>query len=232
MKGNIRIKEIQEEERPYEKCMRFGASNLTDIELLAVLLRTGTRGENSLQLAEKLLHPVFSQEGILNIHKWTLEQLLQVKGIGKVKAVQILCLSELSKRLSKATAQPGLSFTTPSTIAKYYMEDMRHGSHESMKLLLLNTKTRLIGETDISKGTINSAVVSPRELFVEALQKNAVSIILLHNHPSGDPSPSKEDVLITRRIRDAGQLIGVELLDHIIIGNNCYTSMKEKGLLF
>lgn len=112
------------------------------------------------------------------------------------------------------------------------MEDMRHGSHESMKLLLLNTKTRLIGETDISKGTINSAVVSPRELFVEALQKNAVSIILLHNHPSGDPSPSKEDVLITRRIRDAGQLIGVELLDHIIIGNNCYTSMKEKGLLF
>jgi DNA repair protein RadC len=174
----------------------------------------------------------FSQEGILNIHKWTLEQLLQVKGIGKVKAVQILCLSELSKRLSKATAQPGLSFTTPSTIAKYYMEDMRHGSHESMKLLLLNTKTRLIGETDISKGTINSAVVSPRELFVEALQKNAVSIILLHNHPSGDPSPSKEDVLITRRIRDAGQLIGVELLDHIIIGNNCYTSMKEKGLLF
>ncbi|WP_334104193.1 RadC family protein [Muricomes intestini] len=232
MKNNIRIKEIQEEERPYEKCMRFGASNLTDIELLAVLLRTGTRGENSLQLAEKLLHPVFSQEGILNIHKWTLEQLLQVKGIGKVKAVQILCLSELSKRLSKATAQPGLSFTTPSTIAKYYMEDMRHGSHESMKLLLLNTKTRLIGETDISKGTINSAVVSPRELFVEALQKNAVSIILLHNHPSGDPSPSKEDVLITRRIRDAGQLIGVELLDHIIIGNNCYTSMKEKGLLF
>ncbi|CUX50482.1 RadC family protein [Clostridium sp. C105KSO13] len=231
MKNSATIKEILEEERPYEKCIRFGASNLTNIELLAVLLRTGTRGENSLQLAEKLLYPIFSQEGILNIHKWTLEQLLQVKGIGKVKAVQILCLSELSKRLSKATAQPGLSFTTPSSIAKYYMEDMRHGSRESMKLLLLNTKTRLIGETDISKGTINSAVVSPRELFVEALQKNAVSIILLHNHPSGDPTPSKEDVLITRRIWDAGQLIGVELLDHIIIGNNCYISMKEKNFL-
>lgn len=231
MKNNTTIKEILEEERPYEKCLRFGASNLTNTELLAVLLRTGTRGENSLQLAEKLLHPIFSQEGILNIHRWTPEQLLQVKGIGKVKAVQILCLSELSKRLSKASAQPGLSFTTPASIAKYYMEDMRHSSRESMKLLLLNTKTRLIGETDISKGTINSAVVSPRELFVEALQKNAVSIILLHNHPSGDPAPSKEDVLITRRIRDAGQLIGVELLDHIIIGNNCYTSMSEKGLL-
>lgn len=225
------MKEMLEEERPYEKCMRFGASNLTNIELLAVLLRTGTRGENSMQLSEKILYPVFSQEGILNIHHWTLEQLLQIKGIGKVKAVQILCLSELAKRLAKATAQSGLNFSTPSSIAEYYMEDMRHCRQEAMKLLLLNTKTKLIGETDISKGTINSAVISPRELFVEALQKNAVSIILLHNHPSGDPTPSKEDVLITRRIRDAGEMIGVELLDHIIIGNNCYISLREKGLI-
>lgn len=100
-----------------------------------------------------------------------------------------------------------------------------------MKLLLLNTKTRLIGETDISKGTVNSAVISPRELFVEALQKNAVSIVLLHNHPSGDPAPSKDDILVTRRIKDAGALIGIELLDHIVIGNNCYISMREKGLI-
>lgn len=231
MKDCNTIKEMLEEERPYEKCARFGASNLTNIELLAVLLRTGTRGENSMQLAEKILYPIFSQEGILNIHQWTLEQLMQLKGIGKVKAVQILCLSELAKRLAKATAQSGLNFSTPSSIAEYYMEDMRHKRQEAMKLLLLNTKTKLIGETDISKGTVNSAVISPRELFVEALQKNAVSIILLHNHPSGDPTPSKEDVLITRRIRDAGELIGVELLDHIIIGNNCYISLKEKGLI-
>ena len=100
-----------------------------------------------------------------------------------------------------------------------------------MKLLLLNTKARLIGETDISKGTVNASLISPRELFVEALQKNAVSIILLHNHPSGDPTPSKEDVLLTRRIRDAGSLIGIELLDHIVIGNNCFVSLKEKGFL-
>lgn len=220
-----------EQERPYEKCMRFGASNLTDIELLAVLLRTGTRGENSLGLAEKLLHPAFSQEGILNIHQWTLEQLMQVKGIGKVKAVQILCLSELAKRLSKANAQAGLNFTTPSSIAQYYMEDMRHGRRESMKLLLLDTKTRLIGETDISKGTINSAIISPRELFVEALKVNAVSIILLHNHPSGDPQPSEADIMITRRVFEAGILIGIELLDHIIIGNNCFISMREKKLI-
>ncbi len=100
-----------------------------------------------------------------------------------------------------------------------------------MKLLLLNTKSRLIGETDISRGTVNSAVVSPRELFVEALQKDAVSIILLHNHPSGDPTPSREDILVTKKVCEAGKMIGVELLDHIIIGNNCYSSMREQGIL-
>lgn len=226
-----KIKELHAEERPYEKCERFGAENLTDTELLAVLLRTGTRGENSLQLARRILHPFFGGDGILNIHQWSFEQLMQIKGIGKVKAIQILCLSELAKRLAKAGAGKELDFSSPATIANYYMEDLRHKQQEFMKLLLLNTKARLIGETDISKGTVNVAVVSPRELFVEALQKNAVSIILLHNHPSGDPAPSKEDILITQRIREAGEMIGVELLDHIIIGNNCYTSLREKGLL-
>ena len=225
------MKEMACEERPYERCERFGASNLTDSELLAVLLRTGTRGENALQLADKILHPVFSQKGVLNLHQWTYEQLMQIKGIGKVKAIQILCLAELSRRLAKATAQEGLNFSNPASIARYYMEDLRHANQEQMKLLLLNTKSRLIGEADISKGTVNSAVISPRELFVEALQKNAVSIVLLHNHPSGDPTPSKEDVLITRRIQEAGRLIGVELLDHIVIGDNCYVSLREKGLV-
>lgn len=227
-----KIKELHAEERPYEKCERFGAENLTDAELLAVLLRTGTRGENSLQLARRILHPVFAQEGILNIHHWSYEQLMQVKGIGRVKAIQILCLSELAKRLAKTGAGKALDFSSPATIANYYMEDLRHRQQELMKLLLLNTKSRLIGETDISKGTVNAAVISPRELFVEALQKNAVSIILLHNHPSGDPTPSREDILITQRILEAGEMIGVELLDHIIIGNNCYTSFREKGLLW
>ena len=225
------MKEMACEERPYERCEQFGASNLTDSELLAVLLRTGTRGENALQLADKILHPVFSQKGVLNLHQWTYEQLMQIKGIGKVKAIQILCLAELSRRLAKATAQEGLNFSNPASIARYYMEDLRHANQEQMKLLLLNTKSRLIGETDISKGTVNSAVISLRELFVEALQKNAVSIVLLHNHPSGDPTPSKEDVLITRRIQEAGRLIGVELLDHIVIGDNCYVSLREKGLV-
>ncbi len=217
------------EERPYEKCEQYGAENLTDAELLAVLLRTGTKGENSLQLAKRILHPDFAQEGILNIHQWSMEQLLEIKGIGSVKAIQILCLSELAKRLSKAEAQSGLNFSAPETIAQYYMEDMRHRKKEAMKLLLLNSKTKLIGESELSLGTVNTTLVSPREVFVEALRRNAVAVILLHNHPSGDPTPSKQDILITRRVTEAGRLIGVELLDHIIIGDNCFISLRDKG---
>ena len=225
------IKEMYRDERPYEKCEQYGAENLTDGELLAVLLRTGTKGANSLELAQKLLHPDFSECGILNIHRWTREDLLRVKGIGRVKAVQILCLSELAKRLSKASAASGLNFSSPDTIAQYYMEDMRHQQKEVLKLLLLNTRTRLISEVNISTGTVDTALISQRELFIEALQRGAVSIVLLHNHPSGDPTPSKEDVRITRRIQSAGSMIGIELLDHIIIGNNCFISLREKGFL-
>ena len=217
------------EERPYEKCEQYGAENLTDMELLAVLLRTGTKGENSIQLAKRILHPDFAQERILNIHQWSMEQLLQIRGIGKVKAIQILCLSELAKRLSKAEAQSGLNFSAPETIAQYYMEDMRHRKKEALKLLLLNMKTKLIGESELSLGTINTTLVSPREVFAEALRRNAAAVILLHNHPSGDPTPSREDVLATRRVIDAGKIIGIELLDHIIIGDNCFISLRDKG---
>lgn len=221
---------MYQEDRPYEKCERFGAENLTDAELLAVLLRTGTRGENSLELARRLIRSDRSGRGILNIHRWNFEQLTRVRGIGRVKAIQILCLSELAKRMARSAAVEGLDFSMPDTIARYFMEDMRHREKEILKLLLLNTRSRLIGEINVSTGTVDTALVSPRELFIEALQRNAVSIILLHNHPSGDPTPSLADVQITRRIYEAGALIGIELLDHIIIGDNCFVSMKEKGV--
>lgn len=231
MAQSCTMKEMLEEERPYEKSRRFGEKSLTDIELLAVLLRTGVKGENSLELAKKILYPDENPQGLAGVHQWTYEKLTKLKGIGAVKATQILCVLELARRLSKAGAVKRLSFTSPASIADYYMEDMRHQKQEHMKLLMLNTKTMLIGESDISKGTVNASLVSPRELFIEALEKNAVSIILLHNHPSGDPTPSKEDILITRRIREAGNLIGIELLDHIIIGNNCYISFVEKRMM-
>ena len=224
------MKALPGEERPYEKCISKGASALSNTELLAVLLRCGTQGENALDLAKRLLYEE-SEEGLLSIHHFTLEKLLKMKGIGKVKAVQILCISELAKRLSKASAKERLSFNTPESIARYYMEDLRHEQQEHMKLLLLNSKSMLIGETDISKGTVNASLITPRELFIEALQKNAVAIVIMHNHPSGDPTPSQEDIITTNRIKNAGNLIGIELLDHIIIGNNCYISFREAGML-
>lgn len=217
-------------ERPYEKCERRGAHTLSDEELLAVLLRTGTHGENALDLAKRILYYA-GEPGILGIHQFSAQRLMRIKGIGKVKAIQISCISELAKRLSKATYQEALCFADPGTIARYYMEDLRHEKQELMKLLMLNTKAKLVGETDISKGTVNASLITPRELFIEALQKNAVSIVILHNHPSGDPTPSREDMLMTKRILDAGTLIGIELLDHIIIGNNCYVSFREEGML-
>lgn len=218
------------DERPYEKCSRLGAEHLSDVELLAVLLRTGTRGENALELAGRILYHA-GGISILGIHQFNAERLKQIKGIGNVKAIQISCISELAKRLAKASYQDTVCFTDPKTIAQYYMEDLRHEKQEHMKLLMLNSKAKLLGETTISKGTVNASLVTPRELFIEALQKNAVSIIILHNHPSGDPSPSREDMLTTKRIQDAGALIGIELLDHIIIGNNCYISFREEGML-
>lgn len=225
------IKNVLKEDHPYEKCLMQGANALSNAELLAVLLRTGTKGLSVLELAKKIMNQGEREEGILNIHHLTLEKLKAIKGIGTVKAVQILCLSELAKRLAKASAGEGLVFQLPSTIAEYYMEEMRHHEQEHMKLLMFNTKSKLLGEKDVSKGTVNASLISPRELFIEALEKHAVSIILIHNHPSGDPAPSTADILLTKRIRDAGALIGIELLDHIIIGNNCYMSFSEQKLL-
>lgn len=225
------IQQLQKEERPYEKCMEQGPDSLTNAELLAILLRTGTKGQNVLELARYLLGPECGNEGLLNIHYFTLEQLRKIKGIGGVKAVQILCLSELAKRLAKTAAKEGMIMNEPSTIAAYYIEDMRHKKQEHMKVLMLNAKSKFLGEKDISKGTVNASLVSPRELFIEALEKNAVSIILLHNHPSGDPTPSQNDLLVTKRVQNAGALIGIDLLDHIIIGNNCYISFAEENLL-
>lgn len=225
------IKNLLKEERPYEKCGRFGAGSLTDIELLAVLLRSGTQGGNALETAKKVLYPDGVQGGLSRLPSCTKEMLLRIPGIGEVKAVQILCLCELARRMAKEKAKEPLSFDRPETIARYYMEDMRHLKQEELKLLMLNTKSRLIGETVLTKGTVNMSVISPRELFIEALQKNAVMIILLHNHPSGDPEPSREDILVTKRIKKAGELIGITLIDHIIIGDRAYASLAEKGMI-
>jgi DNA repair protein RadC len=219
---------MHKDERPYEKCIECGAVALSNAELLAVLLRTGTKGRSALDLAQCLLGNEGGEEGLLNIHSLTFEQLKSIKGIGEVKAVQILCLSELAKRLAKANAKEKLILNKPCTIAEYYMEEMRHQKQETIKLLMLNTKSKLLGVNNISKGTVNASMISPREIFIEALEKKAVAIVLIHNHPSGDPRPSLEDIRFTRKLSMACKPISLSLIEHTIVAKSaCYSFRKD-----
>ena len=149
----------------------------------------------------------------------------------KVKAVQIQCVLELARRMAREEAGEGICFRTPASIAGYYMEDLRHREQEVLLLLMLNQKGRLLREKYMFKGTVNASVISPREIFLEALSARAVQIILLHNHPSGDARPSREDLNVTRRVREAGELLGIRLTDHIIIGEHAYMSFREENYL-
>lgn len=225
------MKQLPEDEQPYEKCKKMGVESLTDKELMAILLRSGTRECNSLQLAEQLysIHPVY--KGIVGLPYLSYEQLIKIKGIGQVKATQILCIVELSKRLSAAKTKERLKLMTPSVIAEHYMDAMRYLTKERLMVLLLDSKNCLMKETILSIGTINTSLISPREVFLEALRCDAVSLILLHNHPSGDPTPSQQDILVTNRILEAGKLLGIQLLDHIILGEHRYISFLEQDLL-
>lgn len=224
------MKCLPKEERPYEKCWHSGASSLTDAELLSVILRTGSRGEPALELSRRVLS-LSTEEGLLGIYHLSLAELVKVRGIGKVKAIQLKCIAELSRRIAKTQAGSSLSFSDPETVAEYYMEDFRHEEQEKLLLLLLNSKGRLLGEEVISKGTVNATLISPREIFLCAFRYHAVSIILLHNHPSGNPTPSEEDRLMTQRVKESGILLGIELLDHIVIGDHKAVSFRREGLI-
>lgn len=228
----ITMKDIPLDERPYEKCMKEGAQSLSDAELLSIIIRTGSREENSLILAQKILALNYPKKGILGLLHLSMQELMQIKGIGRVKGAQLLCIGELSRRIWKKTAQlEAVSFHNPLEIVNYYIEDMRHKEQELVYVMLLNTKGVLIRDIMISQGTVNASVVSPREIFIEAVKHHAVSLVMIHNHPSGDPAPSREDIGLTKRVKEAGELLGIRLLDHIIIGDNSYISLKERGIL-
>ena len=226
------IKEMEPEQRPYEKVLTFGTEALTDAELLAIILRTGSKEESSIDLADRILNPgPDGSKTILNIFDYEIEDLMKIKGIGKVKAIQIKAVVELSKRIAKTKAGEKLDFRDPETIALYYMEQLRHNTKEQIVLIMLDSACHMIKDKIISIGTVNTALYSPREILFEALRNNAVNIILMHNHPSGDPKPSTSDMEATVRIRDAGNLVGIPLLDHIIVGDRNYYSFKREGKL-
>lgn len=230
-KQQIRMKELPVEDRPYEKCRQYGPEALQDVELLAVILRTGTQGKSALNLAEEILRRSSGRTGLLSLHHLSLQELTDIPGVGTVKAIQTKCIGELCKRMARMEARRALSFNDPGTIADYYMEILRHEEQEKIFLMMLDTKNQLLGEQCMSLGTANTSVLTPREVLVTALQYHAVNLILLHNHPSGDPAPSREDTLLTERIRQSAEIIGLHLLDHIVIGDHRYVSFREAGYL-
>lgn len=206
----------------------LGAEKLSNAELLAILLRTGCRDETAVHLAERVL---YHAGGLRSLPGCTLEELQVLKGIGLAKAVQIKAAVELGKRMAAAVHEGGSSLTSPGDVAGLLMETMRYYSKEYFKIVLLNTKNQVISIEDVSVGSLNSSIVHPREIFNLPVKKSAASVILVHNHPSGDPTPSREDLEVTGRLVEAGKILGIDVLDHVIIGERRYLSMKEEGLL-
>lgn len=232
MNFNKTMKSLSIQERPYEKFMEFGPEALTDAELLSIILRSGTKGMSSLNLARNILEKGRYEKGLNGLFHMGVKELENFQGIGRVKAIQLKCICEISKRIANHTARSSLNFNDPSSIAGYFMEALRHEEQEMVYCMMLDTKNSLIGNECVSKGTVNASLISPRELFIKALSYRAVSIVMVHNHPSGDPQPSEDDIDITQRVYDAGRIIGINLLDHIVIGNRSYVSiMAEKELI-
>lgn len=232
MNDKMTIKDIPPDYRPDEKFLRYGPEALTGAELLAIILRTGSLGRSSVELTAGILKSsADGSEDLLNIFRLDLDELTRIKGIGRVKALQIKSVAELSKRISACSTLNRLDFSLPQTIAEHYMEQLRHRKREVVLLLLLNSACRLIKDVYLSVGTVDASLISPREVFMEAMKHEAVNVILLHNHPSGFASPSAADREVTKRLAEAGKLLGIGLLDHIIIGDRQFFSFREKGLL-
>ena len=225
------MKSLPVSEQPYEKCLEKGPAYLSDAELLAVIIRSGNRKETAVDVAGNILLRFGAQNGLAGLAGLSADELRQIDGIGPVKAVQLSVIGEICRRISRATCREQLRLDTPASLAAYFMEDMRHLDREEICLAMFNTKGMLLHSCTLSRGTVSMSVVSPRDIFMEAMRHKAVYIALLHNHPSGDPSPSREDILLTERVKKAGSLLDIPLADHIIIGDNRFISLKERGYL-
>lgn len=229
MNSNIKISDIPENERPMEKLLTSGPESLNNAELLAVILKTGTRGENIISLCTRLLSECDGLDGLLNRD---LVEMTAIKGIKNSKASQIIAITELFQRFNTLRAKKqGYRVSSPNDLANLLMNEMAYLNQEVLKLIMLDTKNIIISNKNIFKGSLNTSIVHPREIFSEAIKKNSNSIIICHNHPSGDPTPSKEDINITIRLKECSKIIGIELLDHMIIGKQGFISLKEKGII-
>lgn len=222
----VAIRELPDTERPRERLKLYGPQALSDKELLAIQLRIGTRELSALGLAEHLLKEFRGLGGIARAH---LEDLKRVKGVGEVKAIEIAATVELGRRIMVLEETPRPKITSPRDVANLLMPELRYEAREHFKSVLLDTKNQVIKICSVSTGTLDCSLAHPREVFREAIIHNAAAIIAVHNHPSGDPTPSVEDRKVTERLLEAGKIVGIELLDHIVIGAQQYISFKERG---
>lgn len=229
----MKFRDVRPEERPAEKARRLGISSLSDRELLSLLLRSGCRGQDVTALSTMVLEMEPRREGLLGLLHNSMQDYMRLRGVGEAKALQLVAIGELSKRIWRREAAKNLTtaFSDPGLCARYYMEALRHLEQEELHAAFLDTKLRFISDQLLSRGSVDASVVSVRELMIAALRARAVRMILVHNHPSGDPRPSADDQRVTAEVQAAAKLIGIPLEDHIVIGDNAYYSFKEWGLL-
>lgn len=220
---------MPESERPYERFRRLGAEALSDAELLAIILKSGTRELTSLELARQLLSEC--QGNLLNLYELSYEDLIEHRGIGPVKAIRLKAVAELSSRIARTNSSFQLCFQNPESVALYYMETLRHRSREIFMAAFFDAKCHFLGDCVIAEGGAQSAMVAVSEVFREALKRRTVQMIVLHNHPSGDPSPSRADIELTGRLVEAAGLLGLFVSDHIVIGDNRYYSFLEHAMM-
>lgn len=228
-KGRYRIMDLESGDRPRERLAELGPGALSNAELLAILLRTGIKGMNAVQLAQILLIEI---GGISGLHRLSIPELQKKKGIGFVKAVQIKAAVELGRRFATVSQEEKPRIQSPQDAANLVLYEMGALDQEHLRVLLLDTRNQVMQVVDVYKGSLNSSVIRVGEVFRAAVQRNAAAIIVAHNHPSGDPTPSPEDVAVTRAIVEAGKLLDIEVLDHLVIGKNRYVSLKSKGMGF
>lgn len=225
---HVRIKELPSSEQPRERLRDYGSNALSDAELLAILLRTGLQGMNVIQLAQKILR---DHGGWVGLQRLSFEELTHIHGLGEAKAAQVKAALEIARRLVIA-GPDRTQITSPADVANLLMVEMSFLEQEHLRVVLLNTKNHVLKIETVYIGSINSSAVRVGEVFKTALKQNAAAVIIVHNHPSGDPTPSPEDVAVTRQLVEAGKLLDVDVLDHLVIGQGRWVSLRERRLGF
>ncbi|MBE6112139.1 MAG: JAB domain-containing protein [Peptococcaceae bacterium] len=222
-----KMKEYPQQERPRERMEMLGAAQLSDRELLAILLSTGSREYSVLELADQIL---IQHQGVAGLRDLTMDELMQQKGIGSAKAASIAAAVELGKRVWAGSMDYRQVINNSADAAELLIKKMRGLDRENFQVMLLNQKKALLGIETVSVGTLNGSMVHPREVFKSAIRRSASTVILAHNHPSGICEPSEQDLLVTQRLKEAGQMIGIDVIDHIIIGEDTYYSFRENQI--